>query len=558
MVVQTAREAVPPDPGGDVLNASRVDAPAEPVLAKLHGLLSLACAGALAAVLAVSVRSAPAEDAAILMRYVQHVAMGEGVVWNIGDRPVDGATDLLPLLAAAGLAALGASAEGAVKLVALAAHVATALVVFWVARSRSPGWLLAAIILFGPGWVYGNAGFVTPVFGLLAALLVIATARGVTGWSAVVAFLLVLTRPEGIALAGLVVGAVFVRERRLSGHAPIAWLLVCLAAYAIWRRWYFGDWVPSPYFIKGGFRLHMDGVIASANFAGRFLWFALVPAAIAWRRGGPARGALVAAAIPVGGFALLWTLLSGETNFGGRFQYAALPLAAASLALASQLWWPAASRARSACVAVLAVAAIANAAQYRPFAMQDGRLGVGQALARFTAAASPRQPMTRTMAVTEAGLVPFYSRWRAVDALGFNDADVARRRIDAARLDRERPDVLLVHRVLPLDARPDPGTLDDRTAHAGEVLFSYARARGYVLVRAWGAHADDTQAYLVRSGAPDAADIVRAIRLTPHPCRVVSRGEVGLYGSIRRLTNFVRGVGEPAPRCVDWSAPADR
>ena len=37
----------------------------------------------------------PFEDAAMLMRYAQHLADGHGIVWNIGGHPVDGATDFL-------------------------------------------------------------------------------------------------------------------------------------------------------------------------------------------------------------------------------------------------------------------------------------------------------------------------------------------------------------------------------------------------------------------------------------------------------------------------------
>ena len=37
----------------------------------------------------------PFEDAAMLMRYAQNFAGGHGIVWNIGEHPVDGATDFL-------------------------------------------------------------------------------------------------------------------------------------------------------------------------------------------------------------------------------------------------------------------------------------------------------------------------------------------------------------------------------------------------------------------------------------------------------------------------------
>src|SRR5579875_672984 len=37
----------------------------------------------------------PAEDAMMLIRYSQHLAHGHGIVWNIGEHPVEGATDFL-------------------------------------------------------------------------------------------------------------------------------------------------------------------------------------------------------------------------------------------------------------------------------------------------------------------------------------------------------------------------------------------------------------------------------------------------------------------------------
>ncbi|MFX1277692.1 MAG: hypothetical protein ACFFAT_21950, partial [Promethearchaeota archaeon] len=37
----------------------------------------------------------PHEDAAILMRYAKHLGEGHGIVYNIGEKPVDGATDFL-------------------------------------------------------------------------------------------------------------------------------------------------------------------------------------------------------------------------------------------------------------------------------------------------------------------------------------------------------------------------------------------------------------------------------------------------------------------------------
>ena len=170
------------------------------------------------------------------------------------------------------------------------------------------------------------------------------------------------------------------------------------------------------------------------------------------------------------------------------------------------------------------------------------------------ASAAGRAPARRTLAVTEAGLVPLYSHWQTIDALGLNDGEIARRRIDAARLERERPDVLLVHRSFPMIPRPTAEELQGYVTHAVVVLLDYARANGFVLARAWGTSPGDTHAYLVRPDAQGAAALVEAIRSARYACLGVGNGEVGLSGTLRRLIRALRGTDGPPPPCVDWSS----
>ena len=79
----------------------------------------------------------PFEDAAMLMRYAQHLAAGQGIVWNVGGPPVDGATDFLFMAVAAGLIKLGMAIGRSVRVLGLAAHVLTVLLVYWANRRKS-------------------------------------------------------------------------------------------------------------------------------------------------------------------------------------------------------------------------------------------------------------------------------------------------------------------------------------------------------------------------------------------------------------------------------------
>lgn len=502
-----------------------------------------------ATLIVVRLDAPPAEDAAMLMRYAQHVAAGHGIVWNVGEAPMDGATDMLPMLAAAGITRLGASPEAAVKGLALAAHLALVCLIWVAARRRfaAPPWialLASLLVLWSPGLLYASVGFVTSVFALAAAVLWLLVlepdpqgeARDGAGVSlgrrdvacAIAALVLGLVRPDGVLLAWIIIGAfVVVRGRGALRLARTAAIVYAIAggAYFAWRWWYFGHPLPTPYYRKGSFQLHPDGVLFSLNFAGRFLWWAALPVWLAFRSGGAARRRALMLAIVVAAFAGAWVLLSSEMNFAGRFQYALLPIAAIWIAAA---WrdWPA--RSTSALVAALIVAAIAgDAVQYWPAGTSDDRREIGRALAPF-------MTPDRTMAVSEAGLLPFYSNWRAIDALGLNDVDIARHRIDAARLERAHPDLIMVHTDYDVSGPPPPG-LDDVWTKAVETLVDYARRHRYRLARDIGASPSDTHLYFVDPAAPDADAIVNAIAAVPASPQPTTAAQLGLVGTIRRL-----------------------
>ncbi|MEJ2139101.1 MAG: hypothetical protein P8Y61_06600, partial [Gammaproteobacteria bacterium] len=72
----------------------------------------------------------PFEDAAMLMRYADNLAHGWGIVWNIGEPPLDGATDFLFMLVVALIHRMGLTMEDAVRLVSIASHLATVALIY--------------------------------------------------------------------------------------------------------------------------------------------------------------------------------------------------------------------------------------------------------------------------------------------------------------------------------------------------------------------------------------------------------------------------------------------
>jgi hypothetical protein len=58
-------------------------------------LAILLLSGIATAVSAMRAAVAPKEDALMLLRYSEHLAQGFGITWNVGEKPVEGATDFL-------------------------------------------------------------------------------------------------------------------------------------------------------------------------------------------------------------------------------------------------------------------------------------------------------------------------------------------------------------------------------------------------------------------------------------------------------------------------------
>ncbi|MEI8132348.1 MAG: hypothetical protein WCG34_07940, partial [Leptolinea sp.] len=243
-------------------------------------LTALVLGGLSLAAVSVSKPVHPAEDAAMLMRYAQHVSQGHGIVWNIGQAPVDGATDFLFMMALAGLYSLGAGLESTVIWMGAVSHLLTVLLVYFGIRRFFNGGILVALLsavflLFGPGLRYAEASFGTPFFALfctlswLGAQFVIEKPKK-TWWAVIFALaslLMGLTRPEGVLISGFMLLAILFRlgwkqsRRVVMIFAGV--LLLMGGGYFLWRWLYFGYPLPNPYYKKGGGQFYLDSLMES-------------------------------------------------------------------------------------------------------------------------------------------------------------------------------------------------------------------------------------------------------------------------------------------------------
>jgi hypothetical protein len=519
----------------------------------------------------------PFEDAAMLMRYAQHLAGGHGIVWNIGGQPVDGATDFLFMAASAALIKLGFTVGQSVRGLGFASHILTVLIIYWTNRRINNGsiplsFLSGLYLAMGTGLSYVSAYFGTPFFALAAAstwtlgLLLInwhrperrqsdseAAVEGPPFWLSL-AFALSglvtgLVRPEGVILASLMLLAVIVM-RGLKNSVSIIVIFgvvftILGGAYFLWRWNYFGYPLPNPFYKKGDSGWKWDSFQHSMQNALR-LCLPMVFAFIYGFRSNETTKRTIAYLVPILGFAAAFGMISDEMNYGARFQYAIVPIALMS-------WIPlvgggrvgagdrtdsyrevpeggdqmfealnqSSVRQRSVYIVGLVSLAIGlvyyswfqncNLALYqqscdRPYE-RDGRLEMAKMLSDY-------RGKGYVIATTEAGLLPYYSGWDAVDTWGLNDQWIAHNgALTVEYLDEYKPEIIMFHDYYSTLVPPkltEPN-LAQRWFSMTILMKTYAEENGYVLAAIFGDSPYDTHYYYVRSDFEDSEELIKKI-----------------------------------------------
>ena len=362
---------------------------------------------------------------------------------------------------------------------------------------------------------------------LLAQRLLLPEGRSVRAyvWFSVACLVLGLIRPEGVLISVFMLSAVGVLIPRAESSrltAVFAGVFVLLGVtYFVWRWQYFGHPLPNPFYKKGG-GLHISALKSSVKNSLSLglpfipMWLLATRSRVALRQG-------LAFLLPIVGATCMWVLISDEMNFGARFQYPILVLyvlswyplvrgVSADLGLRTSVPLTAMQRVAMA----LAVGAVVGPVFVRQVSnarritySHDGRLDIGLMLKQYA-------DRGYTIATTEAGLLPLYSQWRAIDTWGLNDRWIAENGgLTKDYLSRRKPDILMWHGAVSRHSAPSAESAES-WSRQGMILKEYAEERDFTLAAAFGRVPEDTHDYYVRPDLPEHDAIVRAIRATAY------------------------------------------
>ena len=296
----------------------------------------------------------PMEDAAMLMRYSQHLGGGHGIVWNLGEKPIDGATDFLFMVVIAGLYRAGLSLENAVILVGVVSQLGMIALVYLGIRSLYPNnkwgrWLglcSGIWLAIGPGLYYTEFFFGTTFFALsicvtwfFAILLTRKDHHPYAIGFAASGLITGLIRPEGVILVCVMLMSVLVYRAMATWQRSIGkvffnvlkgskWTFVYFVAifvllgavYFFWRWNYFGYPLPNPFYKKGGGDLYPFSLLGSISNVILFT-VPFIPIYVLGLFYCKDKKKIIFPLVPILCFTLMWILLSDEMNHMGRFQY---------------------------------------------------------------------------------------------------------------------------------------------------------------------------------------------------------------------------------------------
>lgn len=453
------------------------------------------------------------DDMMISMRYARHLAEGQGLVWNPDGPRVEGFTNPLWVGYMALFHRLGVDEA----VISLCLQVSGAIFMLLTVIAV---WRLADL-LTGDPWVGVGAaiftGFYLPLntwslqgteVSVLALTLTVAawwTLRALQRGSFSSGPYLLLgattwVRPDmAVPFAALALFLALQDRLHRRRHLIVAPLILAafLVPQFLWRRWYFGEWLPNTYVLKMEGYPFVKRITHGYEIAMRFLvhWGALPLGVLIFRRDRAARlliwlfavqmlynvyvggdawehygGAnrYLSVAIPLW-FVLLWALL--------RAGYHALASSAAATAETGRRWQPKPVTLRAGLLASGLYLLVAFNYTYGTGALKEWlllapSLYAGENKARVEQALLLKALTTpdATVALAGVGIVPYFAERTCIDLLGKTDPVIARLPMDqtvipefkpghmkwdyAYSIGTLKPDVVLELWVKPEDAGP--------------------------------------------------------------------------------------------------------
>lgn len=439
------------------------------------------------------------DDAYITFRYSKNLAAGWGPTYNPGQPPVEGYTTFLWMIGMTLPHFVGVNVATFSKLISVLSLCATFLLVSLLTYDMTGSQPVKKRLFFAAfaafvlsalpiSAVHAVSGMETALFALLVSLLAWMVGRGLNdnsrlfSWAPLVGLLTGLTRPEGNAIALLLLGYGWLvsppaRRKRLLWSG--LWLYVLPGAiYFVWRAWYYGLPLPLPFYMK----VLRTQAFAGAGEVGAFLLYLLpslivflLPVLLRFRK------EYLPAMLPVAFLLVFYLFPVHAMGFEWRFVYPAAPLISVLAGVGGAELFGLLENKRpirrpwELLLVGLLLTGTGNLGSLDGLVRSKHFYGNGISNYKTfgTLLTAFDDTHRLTLAIGDAGTVPYYADWQVIDLFGLNTREIGLSEIPALSMVFEEQPADLV--LLSVGANPNRISDEHR---GGQLLYQEAIRRG--------------------------------------------------------------------------------
>ena len=187
-----------------------------------------------------------ADDAFITYRYAENIALGNGFVYNLGERVLGTTTPLFTLILSS-LAVLSINVIKGALLVSVWASGMTAVLIHRLAQALRFGrsaWIPALVFILWPRTLAADcSGMETALFTLLVMAAFYYKYKRMYFYSVALATLATLTRQAGVLLLALIIATSWYHDRH-HWKAYVTIPLLLIVPWLLFAQFYFGSMLP--------------------------------------------------------------------------------------------------------------------------------------------------------------------------------------------------------------------------------------------------------------------------------------------------------------------------
>jgi len=413
----------------------------------LFAVLTIATSMLIAVFIFIPTKITPAEDAIILFQYSENLAATGRISYFPGGEKAEGATDFLWMVILALAAYMGINTFLASQILSSLAVIFSAVLLYRLAKHTSliffPLYLLLLIIL--PTTPSAVLGFSTHFFGFFVTLSLYYSFNNKPKLFFITGTITCLIRPDGIVFIVPLLLAFFLRnDCNKKVHIPdlLYFFFLPLFTYFISRLWYFGNVFPLPFYVKSSFEpffllFNKESLTINIYYLLRlspFMLFLFIPL-MKKRYMLHSVCLLFCIIIPF----IFYSSMNLTQNVCERFQHPFIILCLALCAYSSS------KDARK--IKYYFAALIVSLLLLMPRSINNFCSLNEIPTEQFTAIGKKLHAIDPpgTLAVTEAGRLSYFSKWKTIDLWGLNTPVLTRKLISPDFIEQCRPDIIVVH-----------------------------------------------------------------------------------------------------------------